>query len=122
SGRPIQFDVIQGDFQIFTNAAGAPDTFGLSYTVPTDQNGNAVVRVRANPAAHQQLVIVQATDVTSGNFVRGIFVVYQYLPAGPTQLQIVPSTLTITGPDNQTCSSGVVATFYIFGGQPPYTV
>ena len=122
SGRPIEFDVIQGDFQIFTNAAGAPDTFALTYTVPTDQNGNAVVRIRANPAASQQLVIVQAKDLTSGNFVRGIFVIYQFLPNGANQLQIVPSTLTITGPDNQTCSSNVSTTFYVFGGKPPYTV
>jgi hypothetical protein len=122
SGRPIQFDVIQGDFQIFTNAAGTPDTFGLTYTVPTDQNGNAVVRIRANPAASQQLVIVQAKDVTSGNFVRGIYVIQQFLPGGDTQLQVVPDTVTITGPDTLTCSSGVATTFYIFGGKPPYTV
>jgi len=122
SGRPIQFDVIQGDFQIFTNAAGAPDTFGLTYTVPTDQNGNAVVRIRANPAASQQLVIVQAKDVDSGNFVRGIFVIYQFLQNGDNQMQVVPDTVTITGPDTLTCSSGVSNTFYVFGGKPPYTI
>jgi hypothetical protein len=122
SGRPIKFDVIQGDFQIFTNAAGQPETFGLSYTVPSDQNGNAVVRVRANPDAHQQLVIVQATDVTSGNFVRGIFVIYQFVPGGTNQLQASPDTVTITGPDTLTCSANVAASFFIFGGQPPYTV
>jgi hypothetical protein len=122
SGRPIQFDVIQGDFQIFTNPAGAPDTFGLTYTVPTDQNGNAVVRVRANPAANQQLVIVQAKDVTSGNFVRGIYVIQQVLPGGDTQFKAIPDTVTITGPDTQTCSTGVVSTFFIFGGEPPYTI
>ncbi|HEX6792361.1 MAG TPA: hypothetical protein VF304_00805 [Casimicrobiaceae bacterium] len=122
SGRQIEFDVIQGDFQIFTNAAGTPDTFGLTYTVPTDQNGNAVVRIRANPAASQQLVIVQAKDVTSGNFVRGIFVIYQFLQNGNSQMQIVPNTVTITGPDTLTCSSGVANTFYVFGGKPPYTI
>jgi len=122
SGRPIKFDVIQGDFQIFTNAAGQPETFGLTYTVPSDQNGNAVVRVRANPDAHQQLAIVQATDVTSGNFVRGIFVVYQFVPGGTNQLQASPDTVTITGPDTLTCSTNVAASFFIFGGQPPYTV
>ena len=122
SGRPIEFDVIQGDFQIFTNAAGTPDTFALTYTVPTDQNGNAVVRIRANPAASQQLVIVQAKDLTSGTFVRGIFVIYQFLPNGPNQLQVVPDTVTITGPDTLTCSANVSNTFYIFGGKPPYTI
>src|SRR5690348_13705210 len=122
AGRPIKFDVIQGDFQIFTNAAGQPETFGLTYTVPSDQNGNAVVRVRANPDAHQQLAIVQATDVTSGNFVRGIFVVYQVVQGSANQLQVSPQTVTITGPDTLTCSANVAASFFIFGGTPPYTV
>src|SRR4029079_11947509 len=37
-------------------------------------------------------------------------------------LVIVPTDVNIEGPDNQTCSSGVSATYFIFGGQPPYTV
>jgi hypothetical protein len=122
SGRPIQFDVIQGDFQIFTNAAGQPETFGLTYTVPSDQNGNAVVRIRANTDAPQQLVVVQAKDVMSGSFVRGIFVVQQVVAGGANQLQISPDTITITGPDTLTCSANVPASFFIFGGQPPYTI
>ena len=29
---------------------------------------------------------------------------------------------TFTGPDTETCSSGASATFYVFGGTPPYTI
>jgi len=31
-------------------------------------------------------------------------------------------TTTFTGPDTEHCSNGASATFYIFGGTPPYTV
>jgi hypothetical protein len=99
-----------------------PDTFALTYTVPTDQNGDAVVRIPAKPTASPQHVNVQAKDLATGNFVRGIFVIYQFLPSGANQLQVVPDTVTITGPDTLTCSAGVASTFYVFGGQPPYTI
>ena len=65
-------------------------------------------------------MIVQATDIATGTFVRGIVIVVQAVDS--VTLFIVPDTVTIKGPDNQTCSSGVSTTFYIFGGQPPYTV
>jgi hypothetical protein len=119
SGRLVRFDVVQGDFHLFTNGAGQPETFAQTYTVSTDQDGNAVTRVRADPSAHQQLVIVQATDVITGTFVRGIFVVQA---VDSVVLFIVPDTVTIKGPDTQTCSTGVATTFFIYGGQPPYIV
>jgi hypothetical protein len=140
SGRKIQFDVIQGHFHFFTNAPGQPETFALSYAVPSDQDGNAVARVRADPSAPQEIVIVQASDVTGGActvvttasspaalpagtcpFVRGVFVIVQ-VTAGGAALEVVPNTVTITGPDTQTCSFGVATTFFVFGGTPPYTV
>jgi hypothetical protein len=116
-GRQIRFDVVQGPFQLFTNGPGQPDTFALSYTVPTDQNGDAIARVRATPNANQQIVIVQATDLLTGTFVRGIFIV-----TNGDGLLIVPDTVNITGPTTETCSSGVITSFFIFGGAPPYTI
>jgi hypothetical protein len=38
-------------------------------------------------------------------------------------LTVIPSGVTtFTGPDTTQCSNGASATFYIFGGTPPYTV
>jgi hypothetical protein len=119
AGRQIRFDIVQGDFELFTNSPGQPPTFALSYTVPTDQNGDAVARVHALPNASHQIVIVQATDLISGTFVRGIFIITNGADGG---LLIVPDTVTITGPDTETCSSGVITSFFIFGGSPPYTI
>lgn len=117
AGRAVRFDVIQGDFQFFTEGPGQPPTFALTDTVSTDQNGNAVVRLQALPTAPQQIVIVQATDVATGDYVRGVFVIQQTVG-----LTVIPSTVTITGANNQVCSSNIVSTFYVFGGQPPYTI
>lgn len=119
SGRQIRFDVVQGDFQIFTNGPGQPPTYGLSYTVPSDQNGEAIARVRALPNANQQVVIVQATDLLTGTFVRGIFII---INGAGQEVTVIPDTVNITGPDSEHCSAGVTASFFIFGGLPPYTI
>ncbi len=119
AGRQIRFDVVQGDFQLFTNGPGQPPTFALSYTVPTDVNGNAIARVQALPNASHQIVIVQATDVLTGTFVRGIFVITNGASGG---LLVVPDKVNITGPDSETCSFGVITSFFIYGGLPPYTI
>ena len=121
-GRLIRFDIVQGAFQIFTELPGQPPSFALTYTVPTDQNGTAVVRIRAIPGASSQVAIVQATDVSTGTFVRGTFVIVPVTNANAADLVVVPDTVTITGPDTQTCSSGVASTYFIFGGTPPYTI
>lgn len=122
SGRLVRFDIVQGAFQIFTELPGQTPTFALTYTVPTDQNGNAVVRIRALPGAPQQMAIVQATDVSTGTFVRGTFVIVPVTNANASDLVVIPDTVNFTGPDTQTCSSGVSSTFFVFGGQPPYTI
>jgi hypothetical protein len=122
SGRLVRFDIVQGAFQINTELPGQTPTYALTYTVPSDQNGNAVVRMRAVPSAATQTAIVQATDVSTGAFVRGTFVIVSTNNANAADLVVQPTDAKITGPDNQTCSSGVATTYYIFGGSPPYTV
>jgi hypothetical protein len=122
SGRLVRFDIVQGAFQINTELPGQTPTYALTYTVPSDQSGNAVVRMRALPGASQQTAIVQATDVSTGAFVRGTFVIVPVSNANAADLVVQPTDAKITGPDNQTCSSGVATTYYIFGGSPPYTV
>jgi hypothetical protein len=122
AGRAVRFDIVQGAFQINTELPGQAPTYALTYTVPTDQNGNAVARIRAVPGASQQVAIVQATDVSTGAFVRGTFVIVPVTNANAADLVVIPTHTIFSGPDTQTCSSGVSSTFYVFGGQPPYTV
>ncbi len=77
-------------------------------TVPTDQTadcGRAHPRdPRCDPRRSR---IVQATDVSAGAFVRGTFVIMPVTDGNAADLVVLPDAVTITGPDTQTCSSGV---------------
>ena len=120
AGRDVRFDVVQGAFSISSTAAGQP--LVQSLTVTTDQNGNATVRLVVPVNAATQVATIRATDLTSGSSVVGQFTIAQFVN-GNTVLSVIPTgTTTFTGPDTEHCSNGASATFYIFGGTPPYTV
>ncbi|MCC7327002.1 MAG: hypothetical protein IT521_09395 [Burkholderiales bacterium] len=119
-GRSVKFDVVQGSFSIVSTNPAQPLVSTL--TVVTDANGDAVVVLSVPANTPTQTGIVRATDVTSGNQVTGSFNILQMTINGAV-LSILPTgNTTITGPDNQTCSSGVSVTNFIFGGTPPYQV
>ena len=120
-GRLVRFDVVFGAYalQTFGNPA-APLVPTL--TVVTDQNGSAVVGIAVNANAPTQIATIRATDITTGNQVTGDFLIQQ-VTDGSQVLSVIPSgTVTIDGPDANTCSSGVSVQYYIFGGTPPYRV
>jgi hypothetical protein len=120
AGRPVRFDVVQGDYGISSTAAGQPVVQSL--VVNTDQNGNAAVRLVVPPTAATQVATIRATDVTAGSSVVGQFTISQFVN-GNSVLSVIPTgTTTFKGPDTKTCSSGASATFYVFGGTPPYTI
>jgi hypothetical protein len=120
AGRDVRFDVVQGAFSISSTAPGQP--LVQSLTVTTDQNGNATVRLVVPVNAATQIATIRATDVAGGSSVVGQFTIAQFVN-GNSVLSVVPTgTTTFTGPDSQTCSSGASATFFIFGGTPPYTI
>jgi hypothetical protein len=120
AGRDVRFDVVQGDFSISSTAPGQPVVQSL--TVTTDQNGNAAVRLVVPTTAATQIATIRATDVTGGSSVVGQFTISQFVN-GNSVLSVIPTGVTtFTGPDTATCSSGASATFYVFGGTPPYTV
>ncbi|MFO1315980.1 MAG: hypothetical protein U1F58_10275 [Burkholderiales bacterium] len=119
-GRAVRFDVVQGAFSIVSTNPAQPLVNTL--TVVTDANGNAVVVLSVPADTPTQTGIIRATDVTTGNQVTGSFPILQ-MTVGGAVLSVLPlGTTTITGPDNQHCSSGVTVTNYIFGGTPPYQV
>jgi hypothetical protein len=41
--------------------------------------------------------------------------------AGPVDLRVVPDKAEVTG-STGICASGEINTFYVYGGEPPYTV
>jgi hypothetical protein len=120
AGRDVRFDVVQGNFSLSSTAPGQP--LVQSLTVTTDQNGNAAVRIVVPSTAATQFGTLRATDVTGGSSVVAQFTISQFVN-GNSVLSVIPTGVTtFKGPDTQTCSSGSSATFYVFGGTPPYTI
>jgi hypothetical protein len=84
------------------------------------------VRIRANADAPNQTAILQATDVSSGAFRQVGVVIAQSTGTSPGFFAS-PTSVTFSGPNAGSCAStvatpGLGATFYIFGGVPPYTI
>lgn len=119
AGRAIRFDVVQGSYGISPPGQSASVS---SYTVTTDQNGVATVRLLVPVGAATQIALIRATDVVTGQNIVGQFTIGQ-LVNGSAILTVLPTgKTTFTGPDKATCSAGGQASFFIFGGTPPYTV
>jgi hypothetical protein len=117
--RIVKFDVAEGDYQFITNPGGT--TFADTITAATDQNGDAHVRLRANPDAPTQYAILKVTDVAGGSVLQTAFSIAQYTN-GEGILSVVPDTHTITAYYDGTCSYGARVDYIIHGGTPPYTV
>jgi hypothetical protein len=119
-GRQIKFDVVFGPIAFNTNNPANPQA--QTITVVTDNVGLAQVAVVALANATTQPAQIRATDVTSGNQQIVNFNVVNNTTAGQSPIVVVPATANITGPNNQTCSTGFRIDYYVFGGSPPYTV
>jgi hypothetical protein len=119
AGRPVRFDVVLGQFSLIAANSTVP---AQTVTVLTDQNGIAAVTLRVPVNAVTQFATLRATDVTSGSSVIGQFTIAQFVN-GNSVLSVIPTgTTTFTGRDTAHCADAGVASFYIFGGTPPYTV
>ena len=118
--RQIRFDVVSGPFGIATSNPGTP--LVQTINVATDNTGKAVANLQAQVNATTQPAQLRATDLTSGQQqIVNFTIVNNTLPGG-SPLAIIPATATITGPTTTTCSTGFRVNYYIYGGNPPYTV
>ncbi|MDQ2961771.1 MAG: hypothetical protein M3R31_01230, partial [Pseudomonadota bacterium] len=117
--RQVRFDVVTGAFAIQSNDPANPLVSSL--TVVSDQFGVAQVIIQANANAPTQPAFLRATELTTGNQQTAQFTIVQTIN-GAAVLSVVPTDVTITGPDTQNCSSGFRVDYFIYGGTPPYTV
>ncbi len=117
-GRQIRFDVVYGAFSILTSNPALPATSTL--TVVTDAAGAAQVQIQASAGATTQQAQIRATDVTTGQQQIANFVIER--TTSTNNLSVVPPTATIQTQYNNSCSSGFIIDYYIYGGTPPYTV
>jgi len=127
AGRTVRFDAVSGDFRFITSPTGiTPEILATSALVTTDESGRASIRIRANADAPNQTAILQATDVSSGAFRRAAFVIAQSTGSSPGFFA-TPASYTFQGPNQGSCASILVtpnlsASFFIFGGVPPYAI
>ena len=117
-GRQIRFDVVYGAFSILTSNPALPAASTL--TVVTDAAGAAQVQIQASAGATTQQAQIRATDVTTGQQQIANFVIER--TTSTNNLSVVPPTATIQTQYNNSCSSGFIIDYYIYGGTPPYTV
>jgi hypothetical protein len=91
-------------------------------TVATDITGTATVVIQALANATTQPAEIRATDVLSGQQQIANFNVVNNTVGSGSPIVVVPATATITGALTTTCSTGFRVNYYIYGGNPPYTV
>ena len=126
-GRTVRFDAVSGDFRFITSASGSPaEVLSTTAFAVTDESGRASVRIRALAAVPNQTAILQVTDVASGASRQVAFTIAQSTGEIPGFFAS-PSSYTFQGSLPGQCASVLItpnlsATFYIFGGTPPYTI
>jgi hypothetical protein len=118
--RQIRFDIVFGPIGIITSNPGSP--LVQTFTVATDSTGKAVASIQAIINASTQPAQIRATDVTSGQQQIANFTVVNSTVAGQSPLTVIPATATITGSTATTCSTGFRIDYFIYGGNPPYTI
>jgi hypothetical protein len=118
--RPIRFDVVTGPVGLQTTNPATPLVQTL--TLVTDSSGTAVATIQALVNATTQPGQIRATDVTSGQQQISNFTVVNNTTAQGSPLAVIPPTATITTALAGVCSTGFRIDYYIYGGNPPYTV
>ena len=117
-GRQIRYDVVFGPFAIVTSNPAAPVASTL--TVVTDAAGVAEIQIQATPNATTQQAQIRATDLATGQQQIANFIVERR--TSTNNLSVVPPTATIQTLYNNSCSTGFVVDYYIYGGTPPYAI
>ena len=118
--RGVRFDVVSGNFNFITSVPGQPELVAATRTVTTDETGIARTRLRVTAGAPNQTALLQVTDLGTGAHRQASFVIAQYNGNDPAFFTL-PAAITLTGPNNSTCSNGALDVA-VFGGTPPYTI
>jgi hypothetical protein len=116
----LRFDVVYGPFGINTTNPATPLVQTL--TVTTDAFGTAVVRVTAQTNATTQPAQLRVTDVDSGQSQVVNFTIVNNTIPGGSPVTVIPATATITSALASSCSTGFRIDYYVYGGNPPYTI
>lgn len=113
--RTYRIEVLRGPFYwVFPNGQIA----GNVMTVTTNHEGQADAIFRVNANVPTQIAVFRVTDVATGTSTEQVFTIAGTAVAA--ELEIIPSEITLTGPDSARCGTGS-GDFLVFDGTPPYT-
>jgi len=117
--RQFKIERIRGSFQFvvpLNNQTNLED----SVVVTSDEQGvfTTVIRVPLNP--EDKVGVIKVTDLQSGAYVFDTFVINGSTSTLNNAITVIPDTITLTGPNAQTCGGGQVQ-LQVFDGTPPYT-
>ncbi|MEP7154835.1 MAG: hypothetical protein ABI905_03625 [Betaproteobacteria bacterium] len=116
AGKVMRLTANYGSFAFITDSTGIT---GPTITVVADSTGSLSARIRVTPNAPTQYAQFRLTDVATGNYEDINFVIVNS-NGNNTALSVLPTTITLQGPDTTRCGGGI-ANVVVFGGQPPYT-
>ena len=121
--RGVRLDVVSGDFRFIVTPPGSTggEVLATSIEVVSDELGKVRARLRALADAPNQTALLQVTDLGTGAFQRASFGISQQTGPSPG-FTVTPSNITFQGAFAGQCTTGLSASFFVFGGTPPYTV
>ena len=121
-GHTVRLEALSGDFRFIISPPGSVEVLSTVTDVTSDQVGKVQARIRVLADAPNQTGLLQVTDLDSSASQRASFLIAQSTGTSPGFF-ITPSSLTFTGPRADQCAGSTArATFFIFGGVPPYTI
>jgi hypothetical protein len=115
--KQMRFEVRYGSFSfVLDDVAGQPTA--ASVTKTADDTGAVSARIRVLPLALTQYAQFRMTDVATGQYLEFPFVITNADSA--SVLSVLPSMVSLVGPNTAQCGSGGFSLAPL-GGRPPYT-
>jgi hypothetical protein len=122
AARGVRLTVVSGDYRFIVTAVGATsELLATTVDVVTDETGKARARIRVLADAPNQTAELEVMDLGNLAFQRTSFIIAQATGTSPGFF-VSPTTMTFTGATTGQCANNLGGQFFIFGGNPPYTV
>ncbi len=126
AARGVRFQVVAGSYAFLESPPLSRfETPGVptSLITTTDETGTARATLRVTALAPNQTATVRVTDLGSGAYRDASFAIVQFNGNTPAFFTL-PSSITFTGPYEEVCASGSVASVdvSVYGGAPPYAI
>jgi hypothetical protein len=115
--RPFRVQIVRGSCHLADPISGTNQLSDI-ITTATDHEGKLLAVISCPTGIASQVGVIRLIDVGTGASTEYAFTISE---ASATQnLNVIPNSLTFTGPDTTHCGTGA-ADIFVFDGLPPYT-